>query len=93
MSRDLPAKTESTDTPARLLRAASELVGGHDQLARRLNMSSVLLRRYMSGRDELPPPLLLRTVDLLLEEREARAAAPGKPALSQAGEAAASGGE
>lgn len=57
-------------TAARLLQAACELVGGEEQLARRLQTSPVLLRRYMGGHTELPQRLLLSTVDLLLEERE-----------------------
>ncbi|HWP19987.1 MAG TPA: hypothetical protein VNO84_12715 [Burkholderiaceae bacterium] len=56
----------------RLLRAASDLVGGDGELARRLNISAALLGRYASGQDELPRHILLRAVDLILEERDSR---------------------
>lgn len=64
--------TGSGSRATRLLQAACELAGGERQLAQRLNMSIALLRRYMAGRGELPQQLLLRTMDLLLEERERR---------------------
>jgi hypothetical protein len=60
------------DTAVRLLQAACELAGGEERLARRLKISVLLLRRYMAERSPLPEALLLATVDLLLEEREAR---------------------
>lgn len=72
MARDGFQPSGDADTGLRLLQAACELVGGEDQLAKRLNMSRLLLKKYMAGRGKLPESLLLRTVDLLLEEREAR---------------------
>ena len=77
MPSDASRTIPSGDTSARLLRAACELVGGEENLARRLGMSGVLLRRYIASGDELPPHLLLRTVDLLLEEREAQSGLAG----------------
>ncbi len=77
MPSDRSRPPPSGDTSARLLRAACELVGGEERLARRLGMSSLLLRRYMARGDELPPQLLLRTVDLLLQEREAESGLEG----------------
>lgn len=57
-------------TAVSLLHAACELAGGEERLARRLRMSVLLLRSYMEGGRELPQSVLLRTVDLPLEERE-----------------------
>jgi hypothetical protein len=71
MALDAISPSEGARAGARLLQAACELVGGEEQLAKRLSMSRAMLRRYIAGRSELPPHLLLRTVDLLLEEREA----------------------
>jgi hypothetical protein len=78
MGQDESPQPESTgSTAVKLLRAASELVGGEERLAQRLNMSLILLRKFMAGRDELPPHILLRTVDLLQEERESALASSG----------------
>jgi hypothetical protein len=57
-------------TTVQLLRAASEIVGGNALLAGRLGVSEVLLARFMADSYELPDPLLLRAVDIILAERE-----------------------
>jgi transcriptional regulator with XRE-family HTH domain len=59
-------------TAARLLRAAAEIVGGRRALAERLGIAESLLARYMAGTRLLPDPLLLRTVDVILEDRRYR---------------------
>ena len=74
--------TQTRNPSVRLLQAACDLSGGEEPLAERLKMSRLLLRWYMAGRDELPSHLLLRTVDILLEERESLA---GQAALSASG--------
>jgi hypothetical protein len=65
-------------TTVRLLQAASEISGGNRALARRLGISEALLSRFMADLPELPDPLLLRAVDIILADRYARlpAAAP-----------------
>ena len=86
MSRkDSPDPDSSGAAAVRLLRAASDLMGGDDRLAARLNVDAVLLKRYTAGRDELPPHILLRAVDLLLEAREERFALPGPATASASG--------
>jgi DNA-binding transcriptional regulator YdaS (Cro superfamily) len=53
----------------KLLRAASEIVGGEDALAERLGIGKTLFSKFMSGSQGLPDVLLLRAVDIILAER------------------------
>jgi DNA-binding transcriptional regulator YdaS (Cro superfamily) len=55
-----------------MLRAAAEILGGDKALARHLGVSETVLSIYMTGSRELPDPLLLRAVDVILEERQSR---------------------
>ena len=59
-------------TTVKLLRAASEILGGDRALARHLGIGEVLLSRFMADLRELPDPLLLRAVDIILADRQAR---------------------
>jgi hypothetical protein len=52
-----------------MLQAASEIAGGDKALARHLGLSESLLGLYMAGTRPLPDALLLRAVDLILEDR------------------------
>lgn len=52
-----------------LLRAASEIMGGDRRLARRLGIGETLLQGFLADRYELPDALLLRAVDIILEDR------------------------
>lgn len=56
-------------TTVKLLQAASEVVGGSKALAERLGVSETLLAKFMANTVELPDPLLLRAVDIILEDR------------------------
>lgn len=56
-------------TTVRLLKAASEIAGGHRALADRLGISEGLLSQFMADRRQLPDPLLLRAVDIILADR------------------------
>lgn len=67
-------------TSVRLLQAAAEIVGGDKGLADRLGISETLLAIFMADRRELPDPLLLRAVDIILTERESRPRLPDRPA-------------
>ena len=58
---------------ARLLRAAAEVLGGNKALGERVGVSETLLVKFMDG--ELPDALLLRAVDIIIEERQLRLAA------------------
>lgn len=57
-------------TPGKLLCAALELLGSENALAHRLGITPRVLSRFMSAQNALPAVLLLRTLDILLEERE-----------------------
>ncbi|MGQ0545723.1 MAG: hypothetical protein ACT4P3_10365 [Betaproteobacteria bacterium] len=56
-------------TTVRLLQAAAEVAGGNKALAERLGISETLLSKFMADLVELPDPLLLRAVDIILEDR------------------------
>jgi hypothetical protein len=56
-------------TTAKLLRAASDIVGGEDALAERLGIGKTLFSKFAQGTLELPDVLLLRAVDIILEDR------------------------
>lgn len=69
-------------TTVKLLQAASDIVGGDGILARRLGISEALLSRFTADLRELPDPLLLRAVDIILADRQQRLA----PAVQSAQE-------
>jgi len=57
-------------TSVRLLQAAAEIAGGNEALAKRLGVTEALLAAYMADRRALPDALLLRAVDVILEDRQ-----------------------
>ena len=68
-------------TTVRLLHAASEIAGGRTALAERLGIGETLLLKFLNDDIELPDPLLLRAVDIILEDRESRFSSASPPAL------------
>ena len=60
---------------AKLLQAASEMVGGDQALAQRLGIDQSLLSRLMAGEQAMPEQVLLRTVDIIMEHHEVQQAA------------------
>jgi len=52
---------------AHVLRAATEIFGGEAALAKHLNIGELLIRAYIEERRPLPDFLLLRAVDVVLE--------------------------
>lgn len=68
-------------TSAKLLQAAAEIVGGNRALAERLGVSHSLLVKFMADTVELPDPLLLRAVDIILADRRAEQPLDPHPAL------------
>lgn len=67
----------------RLLEVAAKILGGEAKLARYLNIGERLLRAFMEDRRPLPDLLLLRAVDVVLENMQRPAAkAPEVPALA-----------
>jgi hypothetical protein len=67
-------------TTVRLLKAAAEIVGGDRALANRLGIDKALLSRFMADSRDLPDPLVLRTVDIILADRQHRLTQIGQPA-------------
>ena len=65
--RDSMAYSESQ---VKLLKAASDVLGGDDVLARELDIRKTLLASLMSGRHRMPPQLLVQVIDIILKERE-----------------------
>jgi DNA-binding transcriptional regulator YdaS (Cro superfamily) len=65
-------------TSVKLLQAAAEVVGGTKVLASHLGISEALLSRFMADRRELPDALLLRAMDIILEDVESRRAPPAE---------------
>ena len=59
-------------TSVNVLKAAADIVGGSKELAERLEIGERLLVRFMEGRRAVPDGVLLRAVDIVLQERQAR---------------------
>jgi hypothetical protein len=57
-------------TTVRLLKAASEIAGGDQALADRLGVSEALLGKFLADSLQLPDPVLLRAVDIILADRQ-----------------------
>ena len=70
-------------TSVKILQAASEIVGGDEALAERLGIGERVLAVFMEDRRRLPDTLLLRVVDIILEDRQSRLALAGQ-SVSQA---------
>lgn len=66
-------------TTVRLLKAASDIAGGHRALADRLGISEALLAKFLADSRRLPDPLLLRAVDIILADRQTRFLPSGQP--------------
>lgn len=63
-------------TTVKLLHVAAEIVGGEKRLAERLGIGETLLSKLLADLLELPDPLLLRAVDIILAERQSRLPLP-----------------
>lgn len=66
-------------TTVKLLKAASEIVGGNRTLALRLGIGERLLSQFMADDRELPDLLLLRAVDIILSDRQFGLPLAGQP--------------
>ena len=56
-------------TTVKLLRAASEIVGGDESLAKHLGVGEKLFESFATDLAQLPDVLLLRAVDIILADR------------------------
>ena len=66
---------KNSDVPMMALRRAVKICGGLDALGDRLNTSTATLERMIAGEEEVPQPVFLQTVGLLLD---ATATRPGR---------------
>ena len=55
---------------ARLLQAASKIMGGDGALARHLGIQEVLLAKLVANPSTFPDALLLRVIDIVLDDRD-----------------------
>lgn len=69
----------------KLLRAAAEIAGGNQALARRLGISEALLSKFLNDCRELPDALLLGAVDIILADRQHRLPMDGQAAAPSLG--------
>lgn len=67
----------------KILEAACEIAGGRAELANRLGIGEALLRAYMNDGRALPDSLMLKVVDIILADRQAKMLS-GQPANSSA---------
>jgi hypothetical protein len=63
-------------TTVGLLKAASDILGSEAALAERLGITETLLAKFLCDSLDLPDPLLLRAVDIILADRQPRFAPP-----------------
>ena len=63
----------------KLLKAAAEILGSEEALARHLGIGMPLLRVYLMERRSLPDVLLLRAVDVVLEQVKPAGPVPLQP--------------
>ena len=62
----------------KLLKVAAEIVGGEETLAERLGVTNARMAALLADRVLLPDRLLLKAVDIILDDRQSR----GGPHLS-----------
>jgi len=74
-------------TTVKLLKAAAEIAGSEEALAERLGVTYAHLAMLLDDRIPLPDRLLLRAVDIILEDRQARGVAPQSNAYERPGRA------
>jgi len=75
-----PRKDLVSATTVKLLQAAAEIVGGEEALAESLGIGEALLSRFLADVRQLPDPLLLQAVDIILADRLSRQPFSGRPA-------------
>lgn len=51
-----------------ILAKAAVTVGGAEMLASRLQVTAQVLKLYLEGDREIPDPLLLRAIDIIIED-------------------------
>jgi hypothetical protein len=67
------------ETARRVLGRAVQKLGGEQELAARIGITVLLLRLYLEGQRPVPDAVLLRAVDIVLDELP-ELSKPGRPA-------------
>jgi AcrR family transcriptional regulator len=66
------------DPTRKLLAHIAVRMGGVDQIAKRLKLSARVVRLYIEGKEQIPDALVLRAVDLILDELDGLKSAPSR---------------
>jgi hypothetical protein len=76
---------KNSEVPMMALRRAVQLCGGLDALSDALNLSTEALERMISGEDEVPQPVFMQAVGLLLEATATRSPRRSTPDSNEGG--------
>jgi len=76
---------KNSDVPRMALRRAVQICNGLDALGDALNVPSESLERWLSGEEEVPMPVFIQTVGLLLEATATRRRRSSTPDSSDGG--------
>jgi hypothetical protein len=76
---------KSSDVPMMTLRRAVELCGGLDALGDALNVDGERLSKWISGEEEVPQPVFVQAVGLLLEATATRSSRRRTPDSNDGG--------
>jgi hypothetical protein len=76
---------KNSDVPRMALRRAVQICNGRDALGDALNVPKESLERWISGEEEVPMPVFIQTVGLLLEATSPRARGGSTPDSSDGG--------
>ncbi|TMH91027.1 MAG: hypothetical protein E6H47_04705 [Betaproteobacteria bacterium] len=75
----------NSEVPMMTLRRAVEWCGGVDALGDALNATAASLERWLSGEEEVPMPVFLQAVGLILEASATQPPRPSTPDSSDGG--------
>ena len=76
---------KSSDVPRMALRRAVQICNGLDALGDALNVNRETLERWIAGEEEVPMPVFIQAVGLLLEATATRRPKRGTPDSSDGG--------
>ena len=76
---------KSSDVPRMTLRRAVQICSGLDALGDALNVNLEDLERWIAGEEEVPMPVFIQAVGLLLEATATRSPKRGTPDSSDGG--------
>jgi hypothetical protein len=76
---------KNSEVPMMALRRAVQICNGLDSLGDALNVTKESLERWISGEEDVPMPVFIQTVGLLLEATATRSPASSTPDSSDGG--------